>query len=73
MAHYRVSIVQYPSNRYGFVGSLPEPLTRLSTNGIGQVVRVSRSFGTEAEAQQFLADYYQTLPFNAHLQEASNG
>ena len=27
MAHYRVSIVKYPSNRYGFVGSLPEPLT----------------------------------------------
>ena len=55
MGKHNVSIIEYPSGKFGFVGSLPESLTVTITNKAGQVVQISRIVNTQEQAEQILA------------------
>lgn len=55
MAHYQVSITQYPSGKWGFVGSLPEALTITRKDHLGHLRQVSKITSTKEQAEWLLA------------------
>jgi hypothetical protein len=49
--NYKCSIIEYPSGRFGFVGSIPSELCELKTNKIGQEYFASKVYNTRLEAE----------------------
>jgi len=53
---YAMHVIQYPSGKFGYVGSLPEIFTAERTQMSGLKYNASLVFDTEAEAIQFYND-----------------
>ena len=47
---FKLSLMRYPTGRWGFVGSIPISLTVEKTNSIGQDFRDSKIYETEERA-----------------------
>lgn len=54
---HTISVIKYPSGKYGFVGSLPLELTKTITDQMGKPMQVSKIFDTEEQADLVLAGY----------------
>ncbi|HEY5141285.1 MAG TPA: hypothetical protein VIJ25_18525 [Methylococcales bacterium] len=55
---YKTSIIQYPTGKFGFVGSVPEILTRENPKpNIASAERVSKIYEKKEEAQKDLDLY----------------
>ena len=54
---YKLSIIKYPSAKYGFVGSIPIELCELRINKICQEYYASKVYDTLQEAQEAQRDY----------------
>ena len=54
---YKLSIVKYPSGKYGFVGNIPEELCELRKNNIGQEFLASKVFNNKKEITKLLKNY----------------
>ena len=53
----KTSIIEYPTGRYGFVGSVPMELCRHEKNALHQDIYPSKVYETREEAEKALAEY----------------
>lgn len=55
--HKKISIIKYPTGKYGYVGTVPFELTRPIKTSIAGESRTSMIFETEKEATETLEKY----------------
>lgn len=48
--HFKLNLTQYPSKRWGFVGTIPVSLTRERKDHLGFTITDSKIYDTEQEA-----------------------
>ena len=53
-AKHQTSIIQYPTGKFGFVGSIPKNLGYWKKNSIMQDIFVSKVYNTKEEAEREL-------------------